>query len=112
MPGKRIKDEINDSIVALQNKCPLSRGFPLFCFVISDNEDVAAFFSKELFHERDVVKVLSSKTDWEQIGVEIGMFDSRGDSRRNNFSGVIKQGWHQVTVGKGTNQKFVFLFKE
>lgn len=110
MPGKNIKDSVVHNFISLQDKGPLAMGFPMFCFLIAEDED-ASFFTEHLFHEQDNVKVLPVITEWEQIAVESELFSSRGDARRNSFKGFIKQGWHQITSGKGMHQKFIFLFK-
>jgi hypothetical protein len=111
MAGKKTKNRITCNLIDLQDEGDISDGFPLCCFILSDNKGEIEFSEENFFHKRDNVKILCANTDWEQIAVESKLFSSRGDAKRNNFNGKIKEGWHEVTSGKGVLQKFIFVFK-
>jgi len=94
------------AFIGLQNGIGLPTGFPIHCFVIGDHD-----CENDFFHESDKVSRLSEKTDWEQISVLSGLFPSRNEARKRSFAGKIPNGWHEVTVGKGSNQTFIFILK-
>jgi hypothetical protein len=112
MAGKKIKSFVVENFIEIQDTSEFPTGFPIYCAVITDNNDEGKFWSEQLFHEKDNVIILPSNTDWQQLAVLSGMFTSRGDAKRNNFNGEIKEGYHEVTSGKGFGQKFVFVYKD
>ena len=113
MADKKIKNAVVCNLIDLQDDIGLVDGFPMLCAIISDDEEEIAFVKSHFFHEKDMPVVFAPDfaDDWCEMGFQAGFFSSKGQARKNNFSGKIPEGWHQVASGKGMNQRFLFLFK-
>jgi hypothetical protein len=74
------------------------------CFIIGSVN------SSDFFLDTDEIKSLPLTTKWEDIAVEIGLFKSKSDAKRNNFSGDIPEGWNEGTAKGG--KLFVFIHKQ
>lgn len=71
------------------------------------NNEVKAFFQTDddILHIKDI-----KKATWQDIGVEIGLFTSKTNARKNKFFGVIKHGYHEkLRIGKLKRNIFVFV---
>lgn len=64
------------------------------------------------FNENDTVESLPTETTWDTIAAMVGLFPSKGQAKKQNWHGLVEDGWHEGRAGKGENQVIIFIHKE
>lgn len=82
-------------------------GCPTYNFVSEDYEDF-----ESLGFEKDNCILMHSKYSWANVVAEIGMFQSAGQAKKNNWDIPIEPGYAEALfTGRWGEPLFVFIFK-
>jgi hypothetical protein len=103
--------QVGVSETALLNALPAEqRAKQQFCFIIdattADDLNYGSFFMDD-----DVIVHLDGVHTWQDIAVQCGFFDSKGQAKKNGWEGEIPSGWNERSFGPPTRRKFVFLVR-
>lgn len=65
-----------------------------------------------LFEKSDVINYVTDDVRKEDVVVSIGLMPSKGQAKKNGYSGVLPDGFHEYSFGKNKTKVFTYKMSE
>lgn len=96
----------------MSNKIIMFEGKPAIDIIIvhtnvSEKDQFVFLGPWDTPEEPDTFLKVSGEPTWEEIAVLAGIFPSKGQARKNGWTGTLRHGFHQRAVGQNAKRKCI-----